>query len=280
MAVKELLMCKRGQIGILLVVATFVSTQLTAETKVPNEFTSGTPAKASEVNENFSDLSSKIEAISKPESSYSVLSTETLDSGLVRTTLYAYELSDYSGYSRLDTFNPNLFLGEGTEHIINALGTFRGEWSFIYDWTKTVTNNNLSETSPIACPDGSAMVRSDSDARYSVTWRNVYGAFVFSNIGTVNAGIYYCNPNKFTADNGSSYEFGEYYYLEGKGAGIYSCVERAAWHGAYMIANSFWDKVYGGSSRQIVTGVFDRKNNGLWGTYYLEIDAPEGCLKL
>jgi hypothetical protein len=247
---------------------------------VPNEFTSGTPAKASEVNENFSDLSSKIEAISKPESSFLVLSTETLDSGLVRTMLYAYELSDYSGYSRQDTSNPNLYLGEGTEHIINALGTFRGEWSYIYDETKTGTNNNLSETSPIACPDGSAMVRSDSDARYSVTWRNVYGAFVFSNIGTVNAGIYYCNPNTFTADNGRSYEFGEYYYLEGEGAGIYSCVERAAWHGAYMTASSFWDKVYSGSGRQIVTGVFDRKNNGLWGTYYLEIDAPEGCLKL
>ena len=281
MVLKRKLKSKGVQIGIYLFMGVLGSNQLAAETKVPNEFTSGTPAKASEVNENFSDLNSKIEAISKPENSYSVVSTETLDSGLVRTTLYAYELSDYSGYNRQDTFNPNLYLGEGTEHIINALGTFRGEWSYIYDDTKTVTINNLSDTSPIACPDGSAMSRSDSDARYSVTWRNVQGAFVFSNIGTVNAGIYYCNPNKFTADNGISYEFGEYYYLEGKGAGIYSCVERAAWHGAYMLdASSFWDKVYSGSGRQVVTGVFDRKNNGLWGTYYLEIDAPEGCLNL
>jgi hypothetical protein len=255
--------------------------QISAETKVPNQFTSGTPAKASEVNENFSDLNSKIEAISKPESSYSVLSTETLDSGLVRTTLYAYELSDYSGYNRQDTFNPNLYLGEGTEHIINALGTFRGEWSYISDDTKTVTINNLSETSPIACPDGSAMIRSDSDARYSVTWRNVRGAFVFSNIGTMNAGIYGCTTSNFTADNGTTYDFFEYYYLEGKGAGIYSCVERAAWHGAYMQdASSSWDKVYSGSGRQVVTGVFDRKNNGIWGTYYLEIDAPADCLQL
>ena len=255
--------------------------QISAEIKVPNEFTSGTPAKASEVNENFSDLNSKIEAISKPESSYSVLSTETLDSGLVRTTLYAYELSDYSGYNRQDTFNPNLYLGEGNEHIINALGTFRGEWSYIYDYTKTVAINDLSETSPIACPDGSAMFRSDSDARYSVTWRNVRGAFVFSNIGTINAGIYGCTTSNFTADNGTTYDFGEYYYLEGKGAGIYSCVERAAWHGAYMQGtSSSWDKVYSGSGTQVVTGVFDRKNNGVWGTYYLEIDAPADCLQL
>ena len=169
MAVKQMFGSKVVRIGVCLIIAVFGANLLSAETKVPNEFTSGTPAKASEVNENFSDLSSKIEAISKPESSFLVLSTETLDSGLVRTTLYAYELSDYSGYNRQDTFNPNLYLGEGTEHIINALGTFRGEWSYIYDYTKTVTINNLSDTSPIACPDGSAMSRSDSDARYSVT---------------------------------------------------------------------------------------------------------------
>lgn len=56
MAMKELLMCKGGQICILLVVASFFSTQLAAETKVPNEFKSGSPAKAEEVNENFAVL--------------------------------------------------------------------------------------------------------------------------------------------------------------------------------------------------------------------------------
>ena len=253
--------------------------------EVPNTFVAGQPAKASEVNENFSTLNTKVEALSSPGKSYSVLSTETLDSGLVRTKLYAYELSDYSGYTRYDSSNSNLYLGEGTEYIVNALGEFRGEWSYIGDFTQTFSDPNDADTSPIACQDGSAMTRYDGDVVYSLTWRNERGAFAFSNRGTVNAGIYLPNNGckNFTDDSGVAREIGEYYYLEGKGVGIYSCVERAAWYGAYLTQGSFWEKIYarGPSTYPYgVTGVFDRSNNGVWGTYYLEIDAPADCLKL
>jgi len=279
MVLRRKLKSKGVQIGIYLFMGVLGSNQLAAETKVPNEFTSGTPAKASEVNENFSDLSSKIEAISKPESSYSVLSTETLDSGLVRTKLYAYELSDYSSHNRYDATNTRLYLGKGSEYVINALGTFRGEWSYISDRSKTYNDDGDSEISPVPCADGSTMMRDSGDTLYNVTWSNLRGAFAFSNRGTFNAGVYYCDPNTFTADNGITYTVGEYYYLEGKGVGIYSCVERVAWHGAYIPSlNGYWKKITGSGS--VVAGVFDRATHDIWGTYYLEIDAPEGCLNL
>ena len=95
---------------------------------------------------------------------------------------------------------------------------------------------------------------------------------MFSNRGTSNAGIY---------EGGCA---SEYYYLEGKGSGEYSCVSRAAWYGALGGGDGQgWDKVYSpdrGSYPNIVVGVFDRKTNGAWGTYYLEIDAPADCLNL
>ena len=72
----------------------FLSVLAMGATSVPNTFKTGEPAKAAEVNENFSTLSSAIDsnaidisALSRPGSGYSILSSETLDSGLVRTKL-------------------------------------------------------------------------------------------------------------------------------------------------------------------------------------------------
>ena len=73
---------KLAQIGSGLVVAIFVANHLAAEIKVPNEFSSGSPAKASEVNENFSALVEDIQEITEPEKKYSIISSETLGSGL------------------------------------------------------------------------------------------------------------------------------------------------------------------------------------------------------
>ena len=61
MAVTQKLKSKGLQIGILLVVAVCGSNQLIAETKVPNDFISGTPAKAAEVNENFDKVEAAID---------------------------------------------------------------------------------------------------------------------------------------------------------------------------------------------------------------------------
>tara|TARA_B110000977_G_scaffold108508_1_gene141193 strand:+ start:1276 stop:2124 length:849 start_codon:yes stop_codon:yes gene_type:complete len=250
-------------------------------TNVPHTFSTGAPAKASEVNENFSDLNSKIEALSNPGNSYSVVSTETLASGLIRTKIYAYEVGEYSAMRHVYT-EANLFLSDGTEYVVNALGKFHVEYKFFADYGATYSDDNDSDFSPIACQDGSAMMRIDEDIFYNAYWRNEgKGTFVFSNRGTVNAGVY-GGCNNFITDDGVTRQFGEYYYLEGKGVGIYSCVDRVAFYGAFFTPpTSYWDKVFvPASGINVTTGVFDRTTNGNWGTYYLEIDAPVGCLDI
>ena len=283
MAVKVLLMCKRGQIGILLVVAAFVSTQLAAETKVPNEFTSGTPAKASEVNENFSNLNSKIEAISKPESSYSVLSTETLDSGLVRTKLYAYEqhsASRHVAFHDTDLGPDSAFEVRQLGVLINALGQFQQDVFYREEYLRSYFNSGEAQYAH-TCPDGSQMARRQTDIAFNLTFISLAGSFVLSNRGGINTGVFSGCP-----DGGVNKT---YYYLEGFGSGVYSCVSRVAYYGAAG-SGGFTDKTSpSGSSRLLANPAnppyaqinsFDRTLNGEWGTYYLEIDAPAGCITL
>ena len=285
MAVKRGFNHIAAQIGVFALLMVLAIKQVSAEVQVPNEFSSGTPAKASEVNENFAALVEDIQAIAEPEKKYSIISSETLDSGLVRTKLYAYELGSYSGRSRFDTSNENIFLSEGDEDLENALGKFQSEWSYIADYSGASASPVAAVTMPILCPDGTVMQRSsdDSETAYNLTFRNNRGGFAFSNKGSTDAGIYF-GCSSFVGDDGVTYALAEYYYLVGKGAGIYSCVEKAVWHGAFFGApNSFWDKVYVPERTvypNAVSGVFDRTNNGVWGTYYLEIDAPPGCLNI
>jgi hypothetical protein len=249
-------------------------------TSVPNTFSAGEPAKASEVNKNFSALNEKIEAIKSPEAVYSVISTETLESGIVRTKLYAYELSDYSMTARLDESDPDVYVANGIEYVVNALGTFRGQYSYIGDYG-TDNPSTISHSPPgVPCPAGGTLRRQSNDIVYNVSFRNEKGAFVFSNRGTDDAGIY-VGCNNVTLDDGSTHSPSEYYYLEGSGSGSYSCVSRVALYGGFGGGGGKgWSKAYAPdrtSYPHIVAGVFDRSTNGSWGTYYLEIDAPEGC---
>jgi hypothetical protein len=286
MAVKALLMCKRGQIGILLVVAAFVSTQLTAETKVPNEFTSGTPAKASEVNENFAALVEDIQAITEPEKKYSIISSETLESGLVRTKLYAFEEFTYEQYVRFDdktltgTFELDVFW-DSTGKGVNALG--RLEFSG-YDQKKLLTSYSPGQWgsstedilyAPVTCPDGSQMSRHRNVHFRTRIFRHATGGFVLSSHDSISSGMF----------EGCSEFDGDYFYLEGRGTGIYSCVTRIAYHGstgsgeypstARAPAGTFSILVPYGT----VT-THDRRSNGTWGAAVLEIDAPADCLQL
>ena len=283
MAVKALLMCKRGQIGILLVVAAFVSTQLTAETKVPNEFTSGTPAKASEVNENFAALVEDIQAITEPEKKYSIISSETLESGLVRTKLYAFEESHrveqvYFSEAPLMSMGSNLVV-EGTGRLVNALGEFNDSYKYFLYVGGSYDSPDDSEFAPVSCPDGSELPRSNALIRYTHTLSNSEGTLTFANTGSANAGVYYgCD---YYSQSGQGIE---YYYLEGSGAGIYSCISRAAFYFALLAdEQSGWSTAYApalGNIPYASSGVFDRSSNGQWGSYYLEIDAPADCLSL
>ena len=214
----------------------------------------------------------KINSVDDQNKEYSIISSEILESGLVRTKLYAYELSDYSATARVDESNPQHYIFNGQEFVLNALGTFRGQYSYSADYSTIYSDSNAASSPPISCPDGTALQRQPFDVVFNISYRNESGGFVFSNRGTSNSGIY-------AGDCAS-----EYYYLEGKGSGEYSCVSRVAYYGALGGGDGQgWDKVYSpdqSSYPNINVGVFDRKTNGAWGTYYLEIDAPADCLNL
>lgn len=283
MAVITKRISKLAQIGSGLVVLIFAGNQLAAEIKVPNKFSSGSPAKASEVNENFSALVEDIQEITEPEKKYSIISSETLGSGLVRTKLYAYELSDYSMTARLDELDDKLYFADGVEYVVNSLGTFRGQFSYIGNYGKP-NPSTISHSPPgISCPAGGTMQRHPNDVVYNVSIRNEKGGFVFSSRGTDDAGVY-VGCDSVTLGDGSTFELSEYYFLEGLGSGIYSCVSRVAWYGAFGGGyGKGWSKAYAPASTSypnIVTGIFDRASNERWGTYYLEIDAPADCLNL
>ena len=290
MAIKKKLRSKFVRIGICFSLAALSTIQLAAQANVPNVFASGTPAKAAEVNENFTALNNKIESISAPEKGFSVLSSETLDSGLVRTKLYAYEAG--STYTAKVSEVDNVYTNVGSEIFLNALGKFRGEYIYTIDYANGYTdvdliNRRISNRLPFlagVCPDGSEIERKGQNMLYTLTLTNDRGAFVMSNQGAINssgdaitgdaskAGVYYGCAEKV-----------EYYYLEGLGAGIYSCISRVAYYGAFTADTGLWDKVYAPVARikpYTVVGIFDATTNGVWGTYYLEIDAPADCLNL
>ena len=143
------------------------------------------------------------------------------------------EHEDEHGEEHEDEHGESLsYLNEGTENVINALGEFTGEWIY-RDYGGSRSLAGESTTSPVPCQNGSAMTRFSRNIDYFLTWRNERGAFIFANRGTANSGIY-VGCNDFTSDSGITYSFAEYYYLEGKGVGIYSCVDRAVWHGAFL----------------------------------------------
>lgn len=285
MAVIKKLRFKLARIGFGFFVAIFAANHVAAEVKVPHEFSSGSPALASEVNENFSALVEDIQAIAEPEKKYSIISSETLDSGLVRTKLYAYEESHYAGqvyFLDAPTQNAGSYLvSEGTQRIVNALGEFQGTYQYFLNPGGTYESPDDSEVSPVSCPDGSQLPRYNQLIRYNYTLVNSRGSFSFSNVGTANAGVYVGCADYAKTFGSSSIE---YYYLEGIGAGVYSCVSRVAYYGAFNGGDQVgWSKAYSPSRFEypnVVSAVFDRSSNGKWGSYYLEIDAPADCLKL
>ena len=287
MAIKKKLRSKVVRIGICFSLAALSTIQLAAQANVPNVFESGTPAKAAEVNENFTALNNKIESISAPEKGFSVLSSETLDSGLVRTKLYAYEAgSHYTAQISRETGN---YVNLGTEYVLNALGRFRGEYKYSFndEYVELAVERETDSATQVlegACPNGDGMDRIPQTL-YTYTLSNDQGAFVMSDQGASRPSI----GMSITANNskaGSYYgcdENFEYYYLEGLGTGIYSCIDRVAYYGAFTDNTGVMDKAYAPSSRIMpytLVGVFDGTTNGVWGTYYLEIDAPADCLSL
>jgi len=281
MAVNQMFRSKVARIGIGLMITVFGANQLSAETKVPNEFTSGTPAKASEVNENFSDLNSKIEAISKPESSYSVLSTETLDSGLVRTKLYAYEQHSSSrqvNFRNTESLGPDSAVeSSGLGVVINALGQFQIDWFYRNKFLQDYSDPDEAYFAHVTCPDGSQIPRVGTDIALNFNFISLAEGFVLSNRGGINTGVFAGCPDPLSGFSTA------YYYLEGFGSGVYSCVSRVAYYGSkggggFTYKTAPLDAT--GFDSYTTISTFDRTSIGEWGTYYLEIDAPAGCITL
>ena len=187
-----------------------------------------------------------------------------------------YEEGSYTGMS-YGTFDTT-YRSWGNETLMNALGEFQGEWYYVFppvnlDPTQAPTASEL----PANCPDGTAegkplqfLLRTD----YGLAYRNMKGALLFSLDDTSVSGIFNCSGTY----EGQDFNFIEYYILTGKGTGVYSCIESIMLYGGLGGGmSSAFNKIYL-NSLNMNTGFFDRSTNGLPGTYYLEIVAPEGCI--
>ena len=199
MAVKRAFNVLAAQIGICVVLTVFGINHLFADIKVPNEFSSGSPAKASEVNENFAALVEDIQAITEPEKKYSIISSETLDSGLVRTKLYAFETISYQilyRYEDKSGIGGTLELhrdltGEG----VNALGKFdfNGhslQRAVAYSPGQFGSSADDIPYAPVTCPDGSQIPRHPNPYVSTRVFRNATGAFVLSSHDSTSSGLF------------------------------------------------------------------------------------------
>ena len=263
--------------------------QLVAEIKVPNEFTSGTPAKASDVNENFAALVEDIRAIVEPEKRYSVISSETLESGLVRTKLYAFEGLTYETMYRYS----DKIASEGTLDLtsnlkgkgINALGAF--EFSG-FSMQKLLTSYSPGQSgsseddipyAPVTCPDGSQIPRHPTVYFSTRVFRYAAGGFVLSSHDSKRSGIF-SGCSELAAEREQSTVV--YFYLEGRGTGIYSCVSRVAYHGDTYGGGTQYAQAPAEASFSVPFGIvstLDGTSKSAWGAAVLEIDAPADCLK-
>ena len=288
MAVKRGFNSIADQIGVFALLMALGINQVSAEVKVPNEFSSGSPAKASEVNENFAALVEDIQAITEPEKKYSIISSETLDSGLVRTKLYTFENVTYEILYRYDdktSIDGTIELhrdlkGEG----VNALGRF--EFSgyslqkLLASYVPGQGGSSADDTlyAPVTCPDGSQIPRHPNPYFSTRVLRNATGGFVLSSHDSTSTGIF-AGCSKLAAEREQSSV--TYWHLEGRGTGIYSCVSRVAYYGEAGGVDAA--QAPASASLGVPFGILStaaREGNDAWGVPILEIDAPADCLQL
>lgn len=216
--------------------------------------------------EKIAALSAELAAVKDPSTKYSYLEQTSLGDGRVRTKLFFHE--EHSFYDRVERFE----LGGGPN--INALGVFQLDYSY-YDIG--VGSFPQPDTPLFNCPlGGDVSFGFPSLVQYAL--HNERGAIHFTT-ATPNAGRYICNdPISRRAS---------FIVLEGYGVGEFACIEQAYVHGYTFggydpefppffgaFENAYSDLIGIGG----YTGVFRPETNGLPGTLYLEIIAPDGCI--
>lgn len=238
--------------------------------QVPHTFNNGEVADANKINENFSQLSALV--LGTGDSSR-FLEQRTLPDGNVFTKLYFYESGHYSGVT-INRRPDGAYESWGDESLTNALGTFVGKYTYVYPPAEEIpppTNTDL----PATCPGGEAP-EFDFQASYAASYRNQTGAIHFDTTIGDMSGIYLCP----SYDCGSDCPTGDgprpYYIWEGEGLGGYECIESVVLHGLLGGGNARGFKKIRGPYAE--TGYFNPESNGLFGTYYLEIVAPAGCI--
>jgi hypothetical protein len=234
-------------------------------------FKNGEVADADKINENFQNL---VDRLPEQDSSYAFVEQRTLEDGKVFTKLRLYEKASFSGFRvdrRID--DPNLAYEDwGQETSINALGSFDTAYIYVYP-PKTNIPNPTNTDLPTTCPDGSAP-EFWYQASYSYAMRSITGAIQFSTAYGDMSGIYQCAS--YVCGDDCPNDFNEFYIMEGQGIGDYSCIESVVMYGLLGGGNArAWNKVKGPNW---VTGVFDASYNDEFGTYFLEIIAPAGCI--
>jgi hypothetical protein len=266
---------------ILILSAVLFSTDLCAQEL--HTFSNGEVADADKVNENFSVLREEISATGScsaeqsgrdvlitcpdgtsgvltqdPSSKYNYLEQTPTDNGEVLTRFYAFEEYSYDGV--ID--DQGGFSGRDTN--VNALGSFTGFFKI------TRLDAPHTKESDYLCPNGEAPTPQAS--RIDWSWRSTSGALHFTS-ETPNAGRYKCEQYP----SGVGF-FGVY---EGRGLGDLSCITKAVYYGLGYGAETngydiSWQTDLGYIDME--TAVFKPETNGLPGTNYVEITAPEGCI--
>ena len=234
-------------------------------------FSNGEVADAQKMNENFQYL---VDRLPETANSYEFIEQRTLQDGNVFTKLRLYEEASFSGF-RVDRrlYDPSLAYEDwGQEKNVNALGTFDNAYIYVFP-PKTDIPNPTNTDLPATCPDGS-VPEFGYQASYSYAMRNLTGAIQFSTAYGDMSGIYQCAS--YVCGDDCPNDFNEFYIMEGQGIGDYSCIESVVMYGLLGGGNArAWKKVKGPNW---ITGVFDDSYNDEFGTYFLEIIAPAGCI--
>ena len=237
-------------------------------------FANGEVADANAVNANFKNIDDRLKAIEDGETNEpGYLEQQVLPNGDVFTKLYLYETASFSGFSIDRQPDGGAFEDWGQEQSTNALGSFHGAYFYKYPPADAIASPTGDTPTGAVCPGGEAP-EFWYQAEYEYSIRQASGALQFSTTSGDISGIYQCLSFDCGADCPNN--FNEYYILQGQDVGDYSCVKSAVMYGLSGAANARGiSKIRG---ENLITGVFDPDSNGPFGTYYLEITAPSGCL--